>query len=694
MLDLKRVLAAAPKGPNTETPRKLTTPWGDVVAREAAAALARGDADAPEKSYLPRSEYPRPTFVREDTTWQSLNGWWHCGFAPLDYDPLADVQEACAGAPRPEAVATPILVPFSPEADLSGVGRQLQPNEAMWYAREFRVPNFDAAKGQRVLLHFQGVDDTCAVWVNDTLVGTHQGGYLPFAFDITDALAETGTTKNGEDTAADSADGGAPTNSGEGDVAGTPGANGAASPTATLTLCVVDPSDAGIQLRGKQRLQPGNIYYTAQSGIWQPVWLEVVPAARVLEAQVTPQVDANSLTTDTPRGTLTINAQVTGHGKLRATILFRGNPLATAEAQAIDGAVSLEFPLAGIELWSPETPTMYEVALRYVAPDGGRPDVARVPFAFRHVSVEAVKDADGVTRRRFFLNGKPYFCKGVLDQGYWPDGLMTAPDVAALEADIRAMKDAGFTMLRKHIKVEAPRFYALCDRLGMLVWQDMVSGGNNPEPLYAMYLPTLFTRSWSRFSDTTAAHQAKLGAGNPRYRNLWTETAKDTVRLLSPHPSVVCWVLMNEGWGQFDSAAACDMVRKLDPTRPVHAVSGWYDQGAGDFFGVHNYFRPQRVFGDPFASRDEVGRASVTCEFGGLVHNVAGHAQFSQSFGYDMHDTIKSYQQALSELLAKMNALEAEGLTGYVYTQVSDVEEETNGILTYDRRVNKLTCSG
>ena len=247
MLDFKRVLKAIPKSGPREAPRRLTTPWGDEVAA-AAEAAREADVTASVKSFIPRGEHPRPQFARD--RWVSLNGWWTCTFSPLAYDPLADATDACAHAawPRGEAFANPILVPFSPEAPLSGVNRRLEPGEALWYRRTFAVPPFCPELGERVLLHFEGVDDSCAVWVDGEPVGCHQGAYDPFTCDVTEALVAAG--REAEDAC-------------------------------TLTVCVADPSDAGIQLRGKQVLNPGNIFYTAQSGIWQPVWLEVVPAAHI-----------------------------------------------------------------------------------------------------------------------------------------------------------------------------------------------------------------------------------------------------------------------------------------------------------------------------------------------------------------------------------------------------------------------------
>ena len=298
---------------------------------------------------------------------------------------------------------------------------------------------------------------------------------------------------------------------------------------------------------------------------------------------------------------------------------------------------------------------------------------------------------DSAGKLRLHLNGKPLFIKGVLDQGYWPDGLMTAPADDALVYDIEAMRDAGFNMMRKHIKIESARWYYHCDRLGMLVLQDMVIGGGSEINLWHWsYKPTLFKISWGHYRDTVPGHQRNLGAGDAAYRKEWEQTCRETVQLLGNHPCIIGWSLFNEGWGQFDTRRMCAMVRSLDPTRPIDAVSGWYDQQCGDFNSVHNYFRDMVVWRDRKCWRDGGQRAFFVSEFGGFSHHVDGHSSLDESYGYEIFDDVHAWQKAVRGLLAQMDALEAKGLAGYVYTQVSDIEEEVNGILTYDRRVNKL----
>ena len=350
--------------------------------------------------------------------------------------------------------------------------------------------------------------------------------------------------------------------------------------------------------------------------------------------------------------------------------------------------VRLRLDLGEVRRWSPDDPCLYDIVVRFGT------DAVRSYTAFRTVKVAP----DGTGRFRFFLNGEPLLLRGVLDQGYWSDGLMTAPSDEALAFDIQAMKDAGFNMLRKHLKVEADRWYYHCDRLGMLVWQDMVSGGGAYDGWETSYKPTLWRGSWDGYEDTSASHQRRLGSDDDAYQRQWLRECRGTVTHLRAHPSVVTWVLFNEGWGQFDALACAEEVHLLDPTRPIDAVSGWYDQGAGDFQSVHNYFRPLAVYRDrrdlTGYARLAGGRAFTISEFGGLVHAVADHSAFAGTYGYGATDTPAEWRTEVHRTLDAAAALEGAGLSAYVYTQLSDVEEECNGILTYDRRVNKLKEDG
>ena len=375
-----------------------------------------------------------------------------------------------------------------------------------------------------------------------------------------------------------------------------------------------------------------------------------------------------------------LSAAVRGEAALEARLLDGDAEVAQGGARAEDNRCELALDVPNPRLWSPDDPHLYDLELSF-----GR-DRATSYCAFRTVGVEP--DAQGVPR--FCLNHEPLFLRGVLDQGYWPDGLMTAPDDEALAHDVRAMREAGFNLLRKHIKVEADRFYWWCDKLGMLVWQDMVSGGGAPDPWRSSYKPTFFRASWGRYADDDPRSFPGLAADDPAFRAEWAEACAGTVRHLRNHPCVVAWVLFNEAWGQFDARRAVETVRALDPTRPIDAVSGWYDQRCGDFLSVHNYFRPLEVY--PDAARPP--RAFVISEFGGLSHHVDGHSSLETSYGYGSSSDLASFRAGVRATLETADALEAEGLAGYVYTQLSDVEEETNGLLTYDRRVNKLAEGG
>ena len=631
MLDIRRVLASAPKKHTEETLNSLTTVWGEAL--DASNVL---------------SEHPRPRMQRDE--YAMLNGVWEYGITPVDGEVDA---ETLAQQEIPSRWDGQIVVPFSPEAPLSGVGRTVRPHELLWYRRKIDPPKL--VDDQRFILHFDAVDWMCACFVNGELVGTHTGGYLPFSFDVTNLL---GSPETGEATA-DSAD------------------------TAELVLCVWDPSDTGSQLRGKQRLSRGDIWYTAQSGIWQSVWYEVVSAVHLesltlkgdmfgaLEVRANVQVSGLS---DVQTGAFKM--ELTLKDELGQDVLLATLPVDEA------GEICAELQVDEPQLWSPESPYLYAVEAT-LWQDGAVVDFVRSYCAFR--TVEVKKDVAGVLR--VHLNGAPYFVRGVLDQGYWPDGLLTAPSDDALVYDIEAMKSAGFNTLRKHIKIESERWYYHCDRLGMLVWQDCVSGGSAYSPWHTSQKPTLFSFTWNRFNDTTPEHYQALSAGNEGYRKEWTETCQEMVKLLDGHPSIGIWTLFNEGWGQFDARAATEVVRALDTTRPIDATSGWYDQGCGDFLSIHNYFRPLRA---GWHGKQRGNRAAVISEFGGLAQMTSGHTSLDHSYGYGDFSTVKDWRAAVKKLLAEVESLQDEGLAGYVYTQVSDVEEEVNGLLTYDRKINKF----
>ena len=601
-------------------------------------------------------EYPRPRMQRDN--YVMLNGAWDYAIVPVDGGICI---ETLAQQAIPSRWDGQIVVPFSPEAPLSGVGRTVRPNELLWYKRKIELPKL--ADDQRFILHFEAVDWMCACFVNGKLAGTHTGGYLPVSFDVTNLLGPAAAGESvGEVESSVTAESGA---------------------IAELVLCVWDPSDTGSQLRGKQRLSRGDIWYTTQSGIWQSVWYEIVSAVHLESLtlkgdmfgalEVRANVQANGLV-----GVQTgaFKLELTLKDELGQDVLLTTLPVDEA------GEISAELHVDDPQLWSPERPYLYAVEAT-LQRDGVVVDTAHSYCAFR--TVEVKKDVAGVPR--VHLNGAPYFVRGVLDQGYWPDGLMTAPSDDALVYDIEAMKSAGFNTLRKHIKIESERWYYHCDRLGMLVWQDCVSGGSAYSPWHTSQKPTLFSFTWNRFNDTTPEHYQALSAGNEGYRKEWTETCQEMVKLLDGHPSIGIWTLFNEGWGQFDARAATEVVRALDTTRPIDATSGWYDQGCGDFLSIHNYFRPLRA---GWHGKQRGNRAAIISEFGGLAQMTQDHTSLDHSYGYGDFATVEDWRGAVQKLIAVAESLQVEGLAGYVYTQVSDVEEEVNGLLTYDRKINKF----
>lgn len=658
MLDVKRALKAAQVPARTRT-LPLSTPWGEAIA-------SAGD-DAP---VLP--EHPRPTMRRDAYT--MLNGMWEYAFTPLPAELptrrtlTGDARQAALNRDEALAVVSSALapitfnsdrirVPFSPEAPLSGVNRTLQPDELLWYRRIFEPPALTA--GERLILHFEAVDWVCAVYVNGRLAGEHAGGYLPFDIDATPYLRPA---------------------SGE---------------PAELMLCVYDPSDAGVQPRGKQSLAPGGIWYTAQSGIWQSVWYEVVPATHLVSLSLSGAAD----------GTLTVGTQaadVEAPGPasdcvLELTVLDHAGTPVLQQTLPLDarGRLRATLVVEGPHRWSPDDPYLYQVKarLRWGSPTAAAStsDSIESYCAFRTVSIE--RDAQGVPR--FFLNGEPHFVKGVLDQGYWPDGLMTAPSDEALVHDISTMKAAGFTMMRKHLKIECARWYYHCDRIGMLVWQDAVQGGGPYSLWHISRKPTVFKRTWSRFRDDIPPHRAALASADVRYQLEWNEICAAMVRLLACHPSIATWSLFNEGMGQFDARAAAEHVHGIDATRPIDAVSGWFDQHCGDYLSQHNYFRPLTADRDRGRLSGYVAkrgfRALFLSEFGGWGQPVEGHRFSDAAYGYGEFDGIDAWRAAVRASLEAAGDLEARGLAGYVYTQVSDVEDEVNGLITYDRRVCKIT---
>ena len=565
----------------------------------------------------PLAEYPRPAMRRDSC--EILNGPWQYAITQT--------------AEYPAAWQGSILVPYSPEAPASGVGRTLQPGQWLHYHRLFAPP---AGEGGRVLLHFGAVDYACAVQVNGHLAGGHRGGYWPFTLDITDLL--NGTGRN------------------------------------SLWVAVQDPTGHGTQARGKQTLKPGGMFYPAQSGIWQTVWLERVPDNYIQTLTVTPDYDARTVTvrvhTAKPGGAVNLWAMVRAGGVTIA------EDWGSDEADQ-DGEVTLNIPEEHFFPWSPDTPFLYDLTVGTNQGEEAEFDTVHSYFALRKWS--CAPDAHGVLR--FCLNGKPILLNGLLDQGYWPEGLYTPPSDAAVERELSEVKALGFNLLRKHAKIEPQRWYYHCDRLGLIVWQDIVNGGSTYNLWFVTYLTNVLQPLLRRFPDGKAAYSL-LSRAKPAGREEYAHELADTVQALRCHPCIACWVPFNEGWGQFDAGKAVQALRTLDGTRLVDEASGWFDQGGGDVHSLHNYFYPLRI-------RPQK-RTVALSEYGGIAWPMPGHEPPHKTYGYgtakDRQELTARYKKL--QLKTALPQLE-KGLSALVYTQLTDVEDEVNGLFTYDRAAVK-----
>lgn len=565
----------------------MLTPWGEALDRE-----------------HPLPEYPRPQLRRN--SYLNLNGIWEYAITKT--------------AEKPAAMQGEIVVPFSPETPLSGVGHILQPDEYLWYRRSVTLPE-GFFRGGRLLLHFGAVDQRCTVWVNGQEAGSHTGGYLPFALDVTELI--------------------------EGDAF-------------TLELRVTDPTDTGSLSRGKQRLKNTGIWYTPQSGIWQAVWMECVPENYLRSLRITPKPEENAVH---------IRLEADDPAMAAVTICRDGGIIAEGQTDE-NGESTLTIPAEELRLWSPEDPFLYDAAITLT---GG--DKVESYFGMRAFGIG--RDEKGLPR--LLLNGKPYFQNGLLDQGYWSDGYYTAPSDEALIHDIAEMKRLGFNMLRKHIKVEPLRWYYHCDRLGMLVWQDMMNGGESYSPL-SIYV---FSNLGLRVKDDRYRYFSRSDeAGRTHYY----EELGQMIDLLYNTVSLALWVPFNEGWGQFDALKAAEFIRKRDDTRPIDHASGWYDQGGGDIKSIHWYFRPYHHKQPP-----KEQRPICLTEYGGYNCAVPGHCWGEGAeFGYKKIADPAEFNRAFQKLMEEQIIPAKErGLAAAVYTQVSDVEGERNGLLTYDRKVCK-----
>lgn len=546
-------------------------------------------------------EYPRPYLKRD--SFMNLNGFWQYSIT----------ETKCF----PQYFHEKILVPFSPEAPLSKVNIQLKPGEYLWYQKFILLQR---KENKKTILHFGAVDQIAEIYINQENIYTHVGGYLPFEIDITKYVQE--------------------------------GIN-------DITVCVQDKSEHGYHAKGKQRLKRGGMYYTAQSGIWQTVWIEEVPLTYIKDVKIVPDFDHSQILLTIFLNQATdenIIIEIDGQDKLEVS----------SSKKVINQTIKINNKIA----WSPENPHLYNIKITT------RDDEVTSYFAMRCFTIE--NDENNIPR--ICLNHQPIFMNGVLDQGYWPDGLYTAPSDEALIYDIKMMKELGFNTIRKHIKIEAARWYYHCDRLGMIVWQDMVNSGFRYHPLIVTYLPTVFKCMRKNFSDK---HKYLLSRFDKNSRQEFIRECKNTVDYLSHFPCISTWVLFNEGWGQFETAKLTDYLRQVDPTRLIDSASGWFDQKCGDFRSEHHYFDKPKIIADK--------RAFVISEYGGLTYRVKDHVSSNRIYGYQNYEDINEYQNNYHLLFEQMiKPLIYQGLCGAIYTQLSDIEDEINGLLTYDRKVCKL----
>ncbi len=545
-------------------------------------------------------QYPRPMMTRQD--WKNLNGEWNYTILPV-------------GSAIPTKYDGKILVPFPVESSLSGVGRAVGDKNELWYQRSFTIPS--DWKDSEINLNFGGVDWKADIWVNDIYVGGHKGAYSPFSLNITDALTD------GENQ---------------------------------LIVRVFDPTDKGMQPRGKQvvnpdAVNPKGIWYTPVTGIWQTVWLEPVPTNSISALKITPDVDKKRLYVD---------AAASGDGLIKVEVMDKGKRVATATGKA-SSAVEVAMP-ENMKLWWTDDPYLYDIKISLIE-NGNTVDSVKSYAAMRKVGIKRGKDKV----KRFTLNDKQIFQFGPLDQGWWPDGLYTPPSYDAMIFDIDKTKEMGFNMIRKHIKVEPQLWYEYCDRNGILVWQDMPSGDKNTK--------------WENHNYYKSPEFVRSEESAEQYRTEWNEIMDN----LHSHPSIVVWVPFNEGWGQFDTKNVAAWTKAKDPSRLVNAASGGnFFYGAGDILDVHNYPAPRIYLLDD-------DKANVIGEYGGIGYPIKGHLwQPDKNWGYIEFKSPKDVTDKYVEYIDILAGMAKIAYTGAVYTQTTDVEGEVNGLLTYDRKKVKV----
>ncbi len=508
-----------------------------------------------------------------------------------------------------------ILVPFPIESGLSGVCTKLGPKDRLWYRRFFTIP--ETWNEQKILLNFGAVDWEATIWVNNAKIGTHKGGYTPFTFDITNYLTQSEENE--------------------------------------LVVSILDPTDKGQQEKGKQFLKPKIVFYTAVSGIWQTVWMEPVSEHYIRKINLTPDVDEETLN-------ISIDAGSFDNLSVKVKVIDEKKEIISVEgpANSID-ILKLPSP----NLWSPESPFLYNLTIDLLF-EGKIVDSIGSYFGMR--KIETVMDEAG--NPRIALNNKPLFQYGLLDQGYWPDGLYTAPTDEALKYDIEITKELGFNLIRKHVKVESARWYYHCDKIGILVWQDMPNGGNFSF-LFYQYLTQ--------------------GRRKKSVRDSYYQELNAMIQCLYNSPSIIVWVPFNEGWGQFETEKVVDTIKQLDSSRLIDAASGWFDKKVGHIKDIHKYPGPK-------IPEIEKTRVAVLGEFGGLGYIKKEHTWVPNKIfgliryyhGFRKSKSEDDFFQKYSELLTQLKPLISQGLCAAIYTQTTDIEGEINGLLTYDRDIIKI----
>lgn len=530
----------------------------------------------------------------------------------MNLNGLWDYSILKAGLAEPSKFEGQILVPFAVESSLSGVMKTVGGENEVWYKRTFEVPA--KWKGKNVLLHFGAVDWKAEVWMNDIKIGSHTGGYTPFSFDITPFLVKATTQK--------------------------------------LVVKVWDGTDKGFQPRGKQVSKPNSIWYTPVTGIWQTVWIEPVAAKHIENIRTVPNIDNGQVA-------VSVDTKGAAYGDVVQVKLFDGlNEIAASKATSVE---KLELTVPEAKLWSPESPFLYTMKVNLIS-NGVVVDQVNSYFAMRKISTK--RDPNGIVRLE--LNNKAYFQFGPLDQGWWPDGLYTAPTDEALKYDIQKTKDFGFNMIRKHVKVEPARWYTHCDQLGILVWQDMPSGDRSPQ--------------WQSHQYFEGNELKRNTESEANYRKEW----KEIMDYLYSNPCIVTWVSFNESWGQFKTPEIVEWTKTYDPSRLVNPASGGNHYPVGDMLDLHNYPGPEMYLYDG-------QRPTVLGEYGGIGLALEGHLWASEkNWGYVQFKNSKEVTDEYVKYAESLLKMIKSGFSAGVYTQTTDVEGEVNGLMTYDRKVIKI----